>query len=167
MGTLYYFQKVLQGYFSILLCVPVLVEQCYFAHRHDDNIAHSGTLHVLHKVSFWVLENSFRLDWAATFPCTAERKDPTPTFFNIYGLFDATQGQSRCSSCTSQIAELFESQNIFWAVLKSLFSAQRQPVTEKRSGFQAFYFYFRDKSVSSKLRGWMFYCFEIDTLHLI
>lgn len=65
------------------------------------NIALAETSHAIHKVSFLVLENRFRLDWAVTFPSTAEGKGSDTVFFNIYGLFDATQGRSRCSSYTS------------------------------------------------------------------
>lgn len=69
--------------------------------QNDDNIAQAETLHTIHKVSFLVLENRFRLDWAVTFPSTVEGKGSDTDFFNIYGFFDATQGQSRCSSYTS------------------------------------------------------------------
>lgn len=75
--------------------------QSYFAQNDDDNIAQAETIHILHKVSFLVLENRFRLDWAVTFSSIVEGKGSDTDFFNIYGLFDATQGQSRCSSYTS------------------------------------------------------------------
>lgn len=73
----------------------------YFVQYDNDNIALADTLHAIHKVSFLVLENRFRLDWAVTFPSTVEGKGSDTGFFNIYGLFDATQGRSRCSSYTS------------------------------------------------------------------
>lgn len=88
----------------------VLVIQSYFAQHDNNNIAQAETLHVIHKVSVLVLENRFRLDWAVTFPSAVEGKGSDTDFFNIYGLFDATQGQSRCSSYTSQIVQPFESE---------------------------------------------------------
>ena len=75
--------------------------QTYSAQSDDDNIAQAEPLHAIRKVSLLVLENRFRLDWAVTFPSTVEGKGSDTDFFNIYGLFDATQGQSRCSSYTS------------------------------------------------------------------
>lgn len=75
--------------------------QSYFVQNDDDNVAQAEALHTIHKVSFSVLENRFRLNWAVTFPGTVEGKGSDTDFFNIYGLFDATQGQSRCSSYTS------------------------------------------------------------------
>lgn len=59
----------------------------YFARRGGDNSAEWKTLHATHKVSFLVLENRFRLDWAVTFANTAEGNGSDADFFNIYGVF--------------------------------------------------------------------------------
>lgn len=60
--------------------------QSYFPQNDDDNIARAKTLHTIYKVSFLVLENRFRLDWAVTFPSTVEGKDPTQTFLIFMGF---------------------------------------------------------------------------------
>lgn len=95
---LYYFTNHTFAGFGNSCAAWVVVIQSY---DDDDNIPQAETLHTIHKVSFLVLENRFRLDWAVTFPSTVEGKGSDTDFFNIYGLFDATQGQSWCSSYTS------------------------------------------------------------------
>lgn len=71
--------------------------QGHFALNGADNAAQAQTLHSVYKMSYSVLGNRFRLDWAVTFPCAAEGTDPTQTFLIFMGLFEATQGRSRCS----------------------------------------------------------------------
>lgn len=56
------------------------------------------------------------LDWVMTFPSTVEGKGSNTDFFNIYGLFDATQGQSRCSAHTPQITQPFECKKIVFCL---------------------------------------------------
>ena len=87
--------------------------QCGFlAQNDDDNIAQADTLHSIHKVSFLALQN----DWAVTFPNTVEGKGSDTDIFNIYRLFDAPQGRSRCSSYTTERVLPFESENMFFCL---------------------------------------------------
>lgn len=126
--------------------------QSYFTESDEDYSAQLKTFHVAHEVSFLVLENRFRLDWAVTFPNTAEGRGSNAYVFNIYGFLDATQGQSRCSSYTSQIFQSFESENMFSFLFKNHFSVFKVSTSPRR---ESWVLDFRHSAFTSGTQCWL------------
>lgn len=91
---------LLQGYNAAGLLGRLWSVVNCFAHNIDDNIAQAETLRTEHKVSRKQIQT--RLGYDLTKQTVKAKGHNSPFFFlNINVIFDATQGQSRCSSHTS------------------------------------------------------------------